>query len=490
MGAYSGSSLGDLPGVPLQSSLIGGGRLRVTFSGAGSENGGGGGGVMELYGDGIDADNGEADFHVNGIESVVTINVGGPRTYYGTQADINDAMLRAINDDPVLNKLLTAYIADNNTLVVQSLIDGSFVTEDLDIEIIRPDFANYSASQTSAALVEARALGFADSSVTTLTLAALGQPLTNGFYSGVDNDGLGAVQDDEPFENLFSSGSQGDDETDNIINGGNGNDVIVLSTDDDGSIANGYYSLDGQLFDEASNEVIVMKGLFGSDTIINFQTAGVEDYAPEPGGPGILPNSGFDFLDFTAYLTSKVSATGSTASANTVFVTLDDYSSGTTPMDFGGVTLDVNEVVVLDFLTDVPNGEFFSGLTAAIVQSAINNVPSFTEFGNFDGGEFALDDSLLTTGPGLLVNGSANAIIMVQNDLNIGEYKVFQVTWTDNSADTLTPPVASVTELGKLDFGTALVDLDEINLVGSSESFLFDGFGLNQFGPDSGILLG
>ena len=147
-------------------------------------------------------------------------------------------------------------------------------------------------------------------------------------------------------------------------------------------------------------------------------------------------------------------------------------------------------MVVLDFLTDVPNGEFFSGLTAAIVQSAINNVPSFTEFGNFDGGEFALDDSLLTTGPGLLVNGSANAIIMVQNDLNIGEYKVFQVTWTDNSADTLTPPVASVTELGKLDFGTALVDLDEINLVGSSESFSFDGFGLNQFGPDSGILLG
>ena len=58
------------------------------------------------------------------------------------------------------------------------------------------------------------------------------------------------------------------------------------------------------------------------------------------------------------------------------------------------------------------------------------------------------------------------------------------VTWTDDG-NAGTVPVATVVERGTLDFGASLQGIDDIQLVGSLDSTMFDGFGLNQFGPDT-----
>lgn len=523
-GSASNHPVSDLPGVPLQKSLIGGGKLTVTFSGAGIENGApgyDGGGVMAY--NGKDGDEGEAIAKKNGIESTVTIDVAGPNSYYGTQADVNDAIVKAINNHAVLSKVLHAWIADDNTLVVDSLIDGNFHTEDLDIAITRPvgtpDPTNALQSFfTSAMIAEANALGLnVGGTITTATVIGgadssgngYGMSLHNEYYSGIDNNERGATNNEtvttdieDAFNNLNRQSSVGSFETDNIINAGNGDDVIVLSTDVPNSTSNSYWSLDGQLYDRASNETLVLTGEnFGRDTVFNFQVAGVNQYVnPQaPNAPSFslpVPNGGFDAIDVRAYLTAGVATT------------LENDSTGDIPSAFQNIiTLQRSEVVIFDFMADfVPatsDGDgiqTFEGLTASVLASAINNSTALTNYGNLtlNGAQFTLQDDS-TSGA-----RTDSTVIMVQNDQNLGEYKFFQVTWTDDG-NAATDPVATVTERGIVDFGTSLggsapdgtdpdnlpdvlpnTTIDEINFIGSVESNNFDGWGINQFGADTG----
>jgi hypothetical protein len=97
----------DLPGEEVSLAYIGGATVTVTLSGAGvSSDGiadlGAGGGIMAYGEDGAVAGD-------DGYESEVTISslING-NDYFGTQEDINAAVLEAINDDPILGQLLTA----------------------------------------------------------------------------------------------------------------------------------------------------------------------------------------------------------------------------------------------------------------------------------------------------------------------------------------------------------------------------------------------
>lgn len=96
---------------------------------------------------------------------------------------------------------------------------------------------------------------------------------------------------------------------DNVINAGAGDDVIVLSTkgDDILDAAFGNNIATTQL--NASNETIVYDAAFGNDTIVNF-TADTDTDANEA-------SSGFDILDFTAFLTSTVPTSLNAALINT-----------------------------------------------------------------------------------------------------------------------------------------------------------------------------
>ena len=514
--------LGGLPGVPLRYSLIDGASVTVTFSGPGSDSGGAGGGVLAEYGN--NAALGDANAYTNGFEKSITIDVPASK-FYGTQQDINKAIIAAIESDPVLSKLLIAYIGANNTLVVETIADGSYVVEDLDVSVTR--LAGYSNSSTAVIsntlIAEAVSLGLVNtgevaagstwSSLSpTLYAKLVGAALDNGFYSGINNNQAldGLVAPSTSFYNLDYSGYAGSYEADHVHTPGAGNDVVVLSTNGYNSNftpdtlpvgtvfdSNVYATLDGWLFDLASNETIVLSGNFGSDTIVNFTTAGYDDHdtANVPVGTAsgtyTSPNAGFDFLDFTSYLTSTYQpSTGD----HKIAVTLEDASGGDAPnlaglavtADDNGL-IDANEVVVISLDDNAAFGpatgsgaETFKTLTAADLAAVINNSAS-------NGGGFASlsnaglnTNNTYTSATGDLINGAGKAIVMIQNNDNLGEYRVFEVSW--NGLASASSHTATVTDRGTLDFGTSLEGLDELNLVGSTE--------YSHFNFDSSYLLG
>lgn len=174
-----------------------------------------------------------------------------------TDLDINQAIKKAVNSDPVLSKLLSAEDGPANTLVIESLIDGSMVGE-LVVTIAGPKAADLSAGDLTSLNGwypdTVPPFGTADDAVTYLDgQAAIFNNNAGGEYNQV----------------LWSDGYQSFAVSDNVITGGTGNDVIVLGTE-----AN-------------SNDVVKYDIGFGNDTIVNFVAAAT----------GV---TGADVLDFTA----------------------------------------------------------------------------------------------------------------------------------------------------------------------------------------------
>lgn len=148
---------------------------------------------------------------------------------------INQAIKTAINLDPVLNKLLVAEDGPGRTLVVRSLIDGHMGDNWVDpVDFLQVAFSTtaLTPAQTAPGLVL-----FSTAS----TLALL-----DGYNVPVK----------APFGTDTGNTTDGADSTnvaDNKIEGGTGNDVLVLGT--------GMYS----------NDTLVYKGLAnGTDNIVNF----------------------------------------------------------------------------------------------------------------------------------------------------------------------------------------------------------------------------
>jgi hypothetical protein len=68
--------------------------------------------------------------------------------YQTTTLQINQAIKAAVNNDPVLSKLLFAIDNEGNALAIESLIDGLLATNELVIDIISP--VAYNATETAA----------------------------------------------------------------------------------------------------------------------------------------------------------------------------------------------------------------------------------------------------------------------------------------------------------------------------------------------------
>ncbi len=470
---------GDLPGVQTSLAYLGGATVTVTFSGAGVKDVAAGGGVMSGAG---------AAARTNGYEKTVTIGslVNGNQ-YFGDQRDINNAVLKAINDDPVLGQLLEASIAENNTLKVESLVGGDFDATDLEITLTQKLATN--ATHYNAVLAEAKSV-FHNSQLTLEQLWGAGTPAAGDKYVGAD-DGAGVIDSNSGAVDLndyytglgtdnaalYALGEASTREVDNIINAGEGNDIIVLSTDAVTNFPQPVQTVgpNNALLNGGSNETIVLQGNFGNDVVMNFTSDVATQGDPTEQGGAMLPvNTGLDFLDFTSYLTGKQSASGSTQSQVPIPVTLQ-YNLAAPLTD----PVDANEVVIARLLT--AGTETFGGLTAAVIQSIFNTTAIY---GGLTGGK-ANDEYDTTSTPGDLdidlVNGAAKAIFMVENDRNLGEYKVFELSWNGSaSADADGDPdgVVTATQVGTLDFGASLEGMTEIVLVGSDAhtALLTDGW--------------
>ena len=444
----------DLPGEALSLAYLDNATITVTLSGAGVGDYAAGGGVMS-QGEAIDGD--------NGYESTVTITslINGNQ-YFGDQRDINAAITRAIEEDPVLDALLTVIPGANNTIAIVSKTSGEFDASDLRIDIQQETYTSDSYAGNVAS--EAQAI-FANSAITVSELFA--GTAAGSAYDGHD-DGYGAdLTDDTAIDvwydglsidgglnnladNTHTDGSASTVETDNVINGEEGNDIIVLSTDAEGDAlpitpTDFTKSPANSLINGASNETIVLTGSdFGNDTVMNFTANEAE--------------AGLDFLDFTAYLTSQLDfSTGTPGSGSDSFRDID------TTLDTDLSDVEANEVAIVTFTAG--GGDSFGGLSASVLAAAFNNDDGSGDYGSIDD---STTDAIFGASDTDVVNGVGKAIVMVENSANLGDYKVFELTWNADAA-TQDDVTVQVTDLGELDFGTTLDNGDATFLVGSAE---------------------
>ena len=390
------ANIDDLDGNALNTHVLYKSTVTVTYSGA---NVAGESGVISA----------DANSYVNGYESTVQIT----NDFTGTQADVNQAIKEAINEDAVLNKLLSATDGPNNTLVITSKIDGTFNSDDLEINIDAYDFDANSSDYTE--IQNAWKEFTANSSAANITATDL-ETYVDGFQAANTSYGTNM--------NLVENGTASVAVSDNTINLGTGSqDLVVLSTD-----AN-------------SNDTVVLEGSFGYNTIVNFTTEN---------------GNAQDALDFSSYLTSEVSSSGSVVSQTLIAVSLNTDTN----IEANSVTLLNNFQETVDANNNIY--ETWANLTASSLKDALNNDldDNNDSYGNITEGDY---ETVVETD---LVGSTYKSVMMVENDLNAGEYKVFEITAQNDSNDSFT----SVVELGTLDFGAELTDIALPSLNGTVSS--------------------
>ena len=179
-----------------------------------------------------------------------------------------------------------------------------------------------------------------------------------------------------------------------------------------------------------SNEKLVFAGYNqGKDSIINFSETGANN----------------DTLDFTSYLNGKSSASGSVDSQVRILTSLN-----------GDANVEANSVTVLNGTFNTTTAKF-ADLSAAKLLAAVNSTNTGSlDFAGITAGTLNAVTSYVGSGAGTsLVGGVGKAVVMVQNNLNEGEYAVFELTFNGLAANT-TADFSAAEMIGVVDFGNTL----------------------------------
>lgn len=317
-----------------------------------------------------------AEALVNGFEGTAKVaanNVDGA-SRLTNQDDLNDAVIKAVADSSVLSDLVEVEVNSDGELQFTSKIDGDNISVEIGV-----GKSNWSTNDLNTLESEYQAANN-DSGLTFDSMDKISA-------TGVNLDG-GA-----------DSGSASGLSNDNVVHLSGGEDTIVLST-------------------SGGTDTIVFDESFGTSSIVNF-------------------TAGEDQLDFSAYLDSMKSDSGSVTSQ----VRIDTNYT----VDNDDTTLSANEVNIQDFGGN--STATFAGLTADNLLSV---------FG------FDTENYTNTNTNTQLVDGNGSAIIMVQNADNAGEYKVFDVSFNGTDGDT-SLSAGDIELIGTADFG-ATVDFTAANI--------------------------
>ena len=173
----------------------------------------------------------------------------------------------------------------------------------------------------------------------------------------------------------------------------------------------------------------------GKTTIVNFFDAQQNALDVEFVGAGLTDaTQGDHVLDFTNWLNDGLSATGS----------LDSYIRTATTEDLivagGDLNLDSNEVVVVNDWAAAA-GETFALMTASDIDASLEGT---TLYGSLVG-------STAVAAAGTEYSGDTiSSILMIENDLNEGEYNVYNV---ESDSTAAAGSQFAVTLVGTVDFG-------------------------------------
>lgn len=446
--------------------------------------------------------NAKLTISLGGIENTVDVETDAAGNFVATQADINAAIKAAIDASPELSVLLNyADSTGNQALSITSTVGG---LNNLGIAIYQPQLESTSAGVTTGANEGENVL------VASADIAALRQGLiSTGVETNSDNletaaeivavtDGAGnwwgsVAADGTADQSLTStyeiegdvvSGANVADTTDGIFqdslaslyfaqgsgtSGTNATTGVNLSSINAGSGSNDVVVMHSDAL--ASNKLIIDQ-TFGKVTVVNWHNAASE-------GVTAVTAMGEHALDFSAYLSNQqdtsTSLSGNNDSATAIASTVNLVSGASS---FGAAvsvgvantnTAVANSVNVIRFTQNLTDNETFANLTTTSLIAALNDTANdgSQDYGNLT------QATLNPTVNANLVGTTQNHIIMVENGLNEGEYKVFSVTSTLNAGKTATATTGTgannlfdtnAVELGTLDFGASI----NFNLVGST----------------------
>ncbi len=351
----------------------------------------------------------DVDSFVDGIESAEAIEIQASNGYLTTERDLYVAVAEAINNDAVLSKLASAEVDSNGQLKVTYLIDGVTVAGDDMVEIALTETTLSAQDLTN--VTNALKADNKDSSITTAEVADAYADV-GAFVDVVEEDAAA------PGDALGADSTAG---TDNTINAGLGDDVIVLSSDVSVTVNAGA----ADTFEGSADTVVFDQGGFGNDTIVHFDVSYTD---ADPAATVAI-----DMLDFSAWLDGMTSASSSVESQVRVDGTVATIGA-----------MGVNTVTQTTFTA--LNGAtaaslVFDTLTDAQVLATLNEAGGFAT----------------AAAPGTLVGTEVHSILMVEDVDNLGFYNVYEVASTAGAA---TDGFTSVELVGTVDFSetTTLID--------------------------------
>lgn len=438
---------------------------------------------------------------VAGFESTVSIETGPD--FIATTQDINNAIIAAIAANPEVARLVSASIGTTDQdLIVKSLVDGDNQAE---LIMFQPDLIATGTAQGSEVLLSSanvatlakalittgRALDsaeiegrvpaepagisagdvaayFNDTASATVNAAGVNGPFT----VAANTDGVNGTY---WYAASNAGGSEGSVENNSVINMSTGaNDLVVLSSNDDSS--------NTLVFNAAWDKVSVVN-FFENDNAIANGGVALDLTGLEPGAAMI---NGLHKLNFTTFLTNTVSSSGSSLSELPIKITVLDatddvlFNALSTP-EFTANNIVFANVDDLETSMATSTNLSFAGLTAAQVQAALNAVGGFDAATQFQAVGSVPNNVVQTsrtsllfvenvdtmTNPGVTAEagtslvGFEEIIAGVANTsyANYGDYKVYQVTYSDVATDAVvagTDAGFTVTLIGQLDFGNSL----------------------------------
>ena len=432
-----------------------------------------------------------------GFESTVRVTTTAANNYVATQLDINDAIERAIEANPELQRLVrveygtgkqfidiyTEGIEGKNALKISLFqptlggadgeVDPGNAWDEIAQGMIQTGMVDDSSTVETAGEVET---AFSDFDGSLKSDGSTGNgPLSPDFLHSFGDNWVSDTRDD-----------LGDYMNYSVINMGTGtNDLVVLDANDYGANILEF----GTDWTGGNNKVSVVN-FFTDASGDNGASGGADgDYTADDSLLGTeVREVALHALDFTAWLnnTADASDNDNNWSTKPIAVTLSGDS-------IAGDDATANSVTVLSYNEDAGSTTIdFSALTAAQLVAVLNGAAA-TQGG--------LDDSDLgAIAAANLVGSTQNHIVMVENALNRGEFKVFHLTSTVNDKggiDSVTSATNTLEDgdlkvgsglLGTIDFGagfdirtagntsydtpdpyyTNSGDFTEVNLVGSA----------------------
>lgn len=411
----------------------------------------------------------QVDFE--GIQSQV-INIESDNFLTSTR-DINNAIKEAIQNDPRLSKLLTVSDLKNEGLQIDSNIhramtgtDGDVAGGDLKINFIAPTFGgtdndnqdtNYAnddatlfAGRNSVSdneLTSAWQAYFPDSEGPTGSNTSAAGSLFDGDSSAADmhasifgqfdytNNASTATNPSVSFNGYnveqTQNGKNSDEDTFNVINGGTGDDVIVLSSKEAGGF-----------------DTVVLDENFGTDTIMNFNTG-------TSGNAGTVA----DQIDFSNFLDLVAAGRGASTTADDRVDQRADitFVNGlATPANLTGA-IDHNAVVMVgasniynDLGTTALPGTF-DDLTVAQVQTALEANQGWVNETNAANDNLVGSSFVLRVARDVQIETDASGDNMAGNAVDAQREKVYTVTIS--GYDATEGYSFTATEQGALEYG-------------------------------------